>query len=437
MINVGKVSMIDIDQIEVGERARKDMGNLDELKTSLTERGLINPLAVKDIGNDKYLLLAGERRYQVLRQSDVVQVPVRIYPDDITDFEMKSIELAENFYRKDFEYWEQDSLIKEIHTLHQSEYGKAHSGVSSGWSTADTGELTGKTKSAVSTAIRRAEAREAFPELFETCKTQQDATKVMKKMDELVVKEVIAKRIEGCKKDSSISKLANSYILGDCLEYIPKLDRGVFHLVEIDPPYAIDLQKAKKLDSSAGSSLNAYNEIDKETYNIFIPTLLKQCYKVMAENSWLIMWFAPEPWAEKVYQWITEAGFFTTRMWGIWTKHSGQSKQPNLYLANSYETFYYAWKGRPVLNKAGHINEFNVPPVPYNSKVHPTERPVELMKEIYDTFAFPGSRILIPFLGSGNGIFAADELGMSAIGYDLGEEYRNSYLVRLSQRGEK
>jgi len=125
------------------------------------------------------------------------------------------------------------------------------------------------------------------------------------------------------------------------------------------------------------------------------------------------------------------AGFNSTRMCGIWTKPSGQSKRPEMHLANAYEMFFYAWKGRPAINKAGRSNIFSFPPVLPQQKTHPTERPIELMKEIYETFAFPGSRVLIPFLGSGSGLIAASQLDMSPIGFELGKGYRDSFLVKL------
>jgi DNA modification methylase len=53
------------------------------------------------------------------------------------------------------------------------------------------------------------------------------------------------------------------------------------------------------------------------------------------------------------------------------------------------------------------------------------------MKEIYDTFAFTGSRVLIPFLGSGNGLIAADQLAMSPVGFELSKQYRDSFLVKV------
>ena len=151
----------------------------------------------------------------------------------------------------------------------------------------------------------------------------------------------------------------------------------------------------------------------------------------MATHSWLICWFAPEPWFEVIYRELNNAGFNTSRMCGIWTKPSGQTMQPDIYLANSYEMFFYAWKGRPALNKAGRKNIFEFSPVSPSQKTHPTERPIDLTTEIYDTFAFQGSRVLIPFLGSGNGLISAQQLGMSPVGFELGKGYKDSFLVKV------
>jgi DNA modification methylase len=205
------------------------------------------------------------------------------------------------------------------------------------------------------------------------------------------------------------------------------------HLVEIDPPYAIDLKQAKKFDGVSQYVTNNYNEIPADEYQVFLAKLLSECYRVMAPHSWLIFWFAPEPWFEIVYQEIKSAGFSTTRMCGCWVKSTGQSKRPEIYLANSYELFFYAWKGRPTLNKPGRTNIFQYPPIPPNQKTHETERPIELTTDIYETFTPVGSRVLIPFLGSGNGLISAHKLGMSAVGFELGKSYKDSFIVKVDR----
>jgi ParB/RepB/Spo0J family partition protein len=432
MINVGEVAMISLSSITVSERARKEMGDLNSIEKSIQERGLICPLAVKRLDDNKFHLLAGERRFLVLEKNKVETIPVRIFPNDISEFEMKSIELAENFYRKDFEFWESDNLLREIHTLNQQIHGTATPGPGgSGWTLKDTAQLAGITDASVSTAIKRSEVREAFPELFEGCKTQKDASKIIKKMDEMLTKEEIAKRLEANRTDGKLNQLAKCFVIADFFEGVKKIPDNIMHLVEIDPPYAIDLNKLKKTDGESIYNTGEYNEVPISEYQLFMSRVFKECYRVMNEHSWLICWFAPEPHFEMIYNELINAGFNTTRMCGVWGKGYGQSKRPEIHLANSYEMFFYAWKGRPALNRPGRSNLFSFSPVSPQQKTHPTERPLDLMTELYDTFCFTGSRILIPFLGSGSGIIAADKLGMNPIGFELSKSYRDSFLVKV------
>jgi len=446
-ISVGKVGMIPTTSVIVAEdRAREVMGDLDALELNMKESGLISPLAVKDNKDGTYKLLAGERRFTVLSRNKVVEIPARIYDQELSDLEMKIIEKSENFFRKDMEYYEMDRLTLEIHRMQQELHGAITTPGpnAEGWSMKDTGEMLGGVSNAtVSLAIKRAELREACPEAFDGCKTAADALKLIKKMDEAVVKQVIAKQVEvkNVNDSSSIlSKLAKSYIIKNCFEGIREIPAGVFHLVEIDPPYAIKIMEQKKTEGESQYQKEDYNEVPDNIYMNGDPhgtwkgmrTLFKECYRVMTEHSWMLVWFGPEPWFNEMYQAIKSAGFETTRLCGIWTKPSGQTHQPGIYLPNAYEMFFYAWKGRPAIARQRSGNVFAYSPYPAQQKTHPTERPVELMKDIYETFAFAGSRVLIPFLGSGNGIIAAHQAGMTGVGFELTKAYRDSFLVKAN-----
>lgn len=440
-IEVGKVGMVSSSSIIVEDRTRKEMGNLVDLESNMKESGLISPLTVKDNKDGTYTLLAGGRRFNILLRNEVDEVPVRIYEEDLTDLEMKVIEKAENFHRKDFEYWELDQITAEIHTLQQQLHGVKPPGPSSdGWGATDTAKLIGmKSPASVSEAVKRAQAREAFPELFESCKTAHDASKVLKKVDEALVKQQIAQKLESESKDTRFRKLSQCFILNSFFEGIKDVPDDSCDLVEIDPPYSIELMSKKKSSGESHYIVSDYNEIPIEHYiegNSSgdwkgLRTVFKECYRVMKPNSWLICWFGPDPWFEIVFQELLKAGFGSTRLCGMWSKGYGQSLNPLLRLANSYELFFYAWKGRPALNKAGRSNQFNFPPIQSQKKTHPTERPIELMKEIYDTFSPPNSRVLIPFLGSGNGLIAGYELGMSAFGFELTKSYKDSFIVKV------
>jgi len=448
-ISVGRVGMIPTQSVIVAEdRAREVMGDLDALELNMKESGLISPLAVKDNKDGTFLLLAGERRFTVLSRNQVLEIPARIFDTDLTELEMKVIEKSENFFRKDMEFWEMDKLTLEIHRMQQSIHGAVSNNpgtqVNEGWGMKDTAEmLGGVSKAAISQAIKRAEIREACPGVFDDCKTAADALKVIKKLDEAVVRQVIAKQVEVKNENgpstSPLAQLAKAYIIKSCFEGIKEIPSGVFHLVEIDPPYAIKIMEQKKSEGESQYMTSDYNEIPANVYLDGDPngtwkgmkTLLKECYRVMTEHSWLLCWFGPEPWFEPIYQAIRQAGFETTRMHPIWVKPSGQTKQPETRLPNAYESFFYAWKGRPAIARQRGTNTFVYSPVPAQQKAHPTERPIDMMQDIYETFAFPGSRVLIPCLGSGNGIIAAHKAKMTAIGFDLTKGYRDSFLVKV------
>jgi len=445
-IEVGKVGMVPVGLVDVDEdRAREVMGDLGSLEQNMKESGLITPLAMLDLSNGRFKLLAGERRFTVLSRNQVPLIPARIYEKELSILEMKIIEKSENFYRKDMEYWEMDKLTLEIHRMQQELHGEvsAPGPGQSGWSMGDTAEMIGGvSKATVSLAVKRAELREACPEAFVDCKTASDALKMMKKMDEAIVKQVLAKQVETKNENtgSALSKLAKSYVIESCFEGIRKIPSGVFHLVEIDPPYAIKIMEQKKSEGESQYMREDYNEVTADVYMDGDPKgdwkgmkyLFKECFRVMTDHSWLLCWFGPEPWFEQMYQAIKSAGFETTRMCPIWVKPTGQTKQPETRLPNAYESFFYAWKGRPAIAKQRAGNTFTYSPVPAQQKSHPTERPIDMMRDIYGTFAFQGSRVLIPFLGSGSGLIAAHQLGMTGIGFELTKAYRDSFLVKAN-----
>jgi DNA modification methylase len=103
-----------------------------------------------------------------------------------------------------------------------------------------------------------------------------------------------------------------------------------------------------------------------------------------------------------------------------------------MYLASSYEMFFYARKGEARIVKQGRSNVLDYKPVPPQYKIHPTERPIEMIQDLISTFTLPNARVLVPFLGSGNTLLAANNLGMSAFGYELTKEYKDSFIVKVS-----
>ena len=167
-------------------------------------------------------------------------------------------------------------------------------------------------------------------------------------------------------------------------------------LVEVDPPYGIDLKDKKK--GMVDTKLNKYEEIDSETYPLFLFNTAYCIYNCIPKDCRIIWWFGIE-WYQEVYDVLTNVGFSVDKIPCIWTKPAGQSNSPELYLARCYEPFFVATKGDGIpIRQRGRSNIFQFPTVPAARKYHPTQRPVELMRGKLRTFSYPGSRILSPFL---------------------------------------
>lgn len=88
---------VNIDQVKIRKRLRKDIGNLSQLKESMRRRGLINPITI----NRKYELLAGYRRLQAARELGWRDIEVTVVSAR-TRLEKFEIETDENIERKNF-----------------------------------------------------------------------------------------------------------------------------------------------------------------------------------------------------------------------------------------------------------------------------------------------------------------------------------------------
>jgi len=72
---------------------RQVMGDLAELMASIAEKGILEPLVVRQRG-DRFQIVAGERRYQAAVQVGLRELPVVIR--DVDEAEMLELALIEN-----------------------------------------------------------------------------------------------------------------------------------------------------------------------------------------------------------------------------------------------------------------------------------------------------------------------------------------------------
>lgn len=106
-------------------RVRFNEEALQELADSIRASGLLQPLVVRPDGPDRYLLIAGERRYRACRMAGLAQAPVVIRDVDAAD--AFALALLENLQREDLNPLEEAEAFRHLiedHGLTQDEVAR-------------------------------------------------------------------------------------------------------------------------------------------------------------------------------------------------------------------------------------------------------------------------------------------------------------------------
>lgn len=120
-------------------RKRFDEVELQALADSIAQHGLLQPLAVRDMGNGYYQIIAGERRWRACRLAGLSEVPVTVVEAD--DRTVMELALVENLQREDLNPMEE----AEGYRVLLEEYGLTQE---------QAAQQVGKSRSAVANALR-------------------------------------------------------------------------------------------------------------------------------------------------------------------------------------------------------------------------------------------------------------------------------------------
>ena len=111
---------------------------LAELADSVRRLGVIEPVAVRPLGEGRYEILAGEMRWRAAQQAGLVELPVIVH--DVDDRTAASMALVENLLRRDLD------PIEEAHAL-------ARLGSEFGLRNRELAELLSRSESAISRTL--------------------------------------------------------------------------------------------------------------------------------------------------------------------------------------------------------------------------------------------------------------------------------------------
>lgn len=85
-------------------QARRDFSQLDGLAQDIARHGVLQPVLVRPLANDRYELVAGERRWRAAQQAGKTIIPAVVRP--MSDMEARIYGLTENLQREDLNAYE-------------------------------------------------------------------------------------------------------------------------------------------------------------------------------------------------------------------------------------------------------------------------------------------------------------------------------------------
>jgi ParB family chromosome partitioning protein len=417
-----EVVEVPLDKIKVKDRARADMGEKEmrELEESIREYGLIQPISI----DTNYNLLAGERRLRAHRSLGLTTISCVVRPDAKKVAKLE-LELDENIRRKDLTWPERARLEKRIWDLRVE--------TDPSWAVRDQQKVHGASLGTISMRLQLAEALETMPDL-EKYDTQEEAFKELKRWEETETRFMMD--LKKTEEQTEAPKWADEhYVIGDAINGMAGLvkaqlhQRGqAFHFAEVDPPYGVDLHRRKGRNAN-DSSMEEY--LEWEDFPKLFETTARLVYECLAPNAFGVFWYGMSRHQE-VLDILRRVGWAVSDIPAIWHKGEvGQTASPDTQFGSCYEPFFIARKGQPKLARPGRSNVFTYAGL--QRKSHPTEKPIWLLEEILKSFCFPGSRILVPFLGSGVTLRAAYKLEHTGLGFDLSDKHKAGFLKRVQE----
>ena len=412
---------INIAEILIEDRDRTEFGNIEALAFGIKKHGQIAPIVVskldplKPAPNGKvYRLIAGERRTRACLFNGSSQIEAILW-EDSDELVHAEIELEENMNRKDLTWQEQVKAVAKLDEIKRKKYGDSQSGDTYGqaWGLQDTATSLGVSVGMASQDIQLAKDLESMPVIAAQVSNlpKTAARKVIKQAKE---KKLLEKQIENKELD-----LNPSILLGNCCDLVKDLEDKSVDLWITDPPFAV-----KKISDAAEQY--GYNEtktnvgdedIMRATYNILIPEM----FRALKPGAHVYMFYG-SAWHTELLSMLRIAGFEMDDIPLIWDKTRASVMPRDFHYSSSYEPILFGMKPprtRPLKKPVKNILTF--PAIAGQKRVHPLQRPEELLNLLIENSSLPGQVVVDTFAGSGSTIMSAMKLKRKGIGFEIDE----------------
>ena len=218
--------------------------------------------------------------------------------------------------------------------------------------------------------------------------------------------------------------LLNKVICGDCLDILKDIPDKSVDLVLTDIPYnAVSVENNPRLKSNG---LRVFTKGDADYVNFSIKEMLEQLIRICGGSFYVFCDFEQISEIRK-YLKLSDC---TTRLI-VWEKTNPSPVNGKSVWLSGIEVAVYGKMSRATFNEFCKNTVLKYPSG--SSKIHPTQKPIELFKYLIDVSSNTGDTILDPFLGSGTTALAAKQLGRNFIGIEINPDYCKIAEDRLRQ----
>jgi ParB family transcriptional regulator, chromosome partitioning protein len=232
------IKVISVDRIESNPgqpRTFFDEDALRELSASIKEHGVLQPILVRPLGENRYQLIAGERRWRATREAGIATIPALV--EEIDDDTALEISIIENLQREDLSPLEEATMFERMVREH-------------GYSIRKLAEKLGKDKGYLENRLRLADAPDEIRELVSLRKdTVSHAYELLKVQDPKKRKRLAAQVASG---ELSLVKLREKIEGRRPRAIDPSAPED--ELVEAGPPPS---------DEDAADAANGWNPTDR------------------------------------------------------------------------------------------------------------------------------------------------------------------------------
>lgn len=426
------------------DRVRKEFTHIMDLKSSIEELGILQPIVVTLVGAPigKALLMAGECR---IRAASIVSsckgmVPVTIY-EALDEMRRLEVEVHENMYRGDVAAFDQIEGLRRLDELKRAKFGvggattEGEDEEDTGWSIKKTAQVAGMSEGHAAKQIGFAKKLNARPELKEKVK-HLPITAAMRVFDKLIEAEK-SERLVTSGEIQLTTELENL----DAFNFLRKQKDDSIDLFLTDPPFGMEeLSSRQGEDTSKSGTTNYVSQMSK-TDNLDTTAMLdllaivsQEMFRTLKPGCHSYIFFDLEFLGE-LKEIFTGSGFKISWPVIIWDKQRTTTIFRGYNYQSCFEAILFCFKpakdGSCKRLFEAKSSILRVPSTHASKKIHVFEKPLDLLATLIKQSTNHGEIVCDPFAGSASTLVAAKQTGRRAIGCELAREHFLAAQARL------